>query len=168
MPDLSVGNPAQPWVYSLTPANTEAEGGNTDVVTGINPLFGTLACTLFDLGATHSFVSSSFVKLCNLNMKPLEQVICVATPVGDTVTCRKYVEDCSIIVSDKTLLARLVAFEMLGFNVILGMDWRAKYGASIDCGAKDDVFRPPDAEEFKFCGSRVRATPLPLSATQAS
>jgi hypothetical protein len=48
------------------------------------------------------------------------------------------------------------------------MDWLAKYGASIDCRAKEVVFRPLDAEDFKFCGSRVRAaTPL-LPAIQAS
>jgi hypothetical protein len=85
------------------------------------PLFGSPGCTLFDSGATHSFISSSFVKLCNLNTKPLEQVIFVATLVGDTVTCRKYVEDCPIIISDKTLPANLVGFEMRGFNVILAV-----------------------------------------------
>jgi hypothetical protein len=67
------------------------------------------------------------VKLCNLNTKPFEQAICVATPVGDTVTGRNYVEDCPIIISDKTLPAKLVVFEMLGFNVILGMNWLATY-----------------------------------------
>jgi hypothetical protein len=100
-------------------------------------------------------------------MKPLEQNICVATPVGDAVTCRKCVEDCPIMIGDKTLPAKLAVFEMLGFDVILGMDWLSKYGASIDCRLKEVVFRPPDAEEFKFCGSRVRATPPILSAIQA-
>lgn len=97
-------------------------------------------------------------------MKQLEQVICVASSVCDTVTSRRYVEDRPIIISDKILPARLVVFEMLGFNVILGIDC----GASIDCGTKEVVFRPLDAEEFKFCGSRVRATLPLLSAIQAS
>lgn len=76
----------------------------------------------------------------------------MATAVGHTVTCRKYVEDCPIFISYKTLPGRLVVFETLVFNVILGMDWRAKYGASIDCRAKEVVFQPIDADEFKFCG----------------
>jgi hypothetical protein len=92
------------------------------MLSGIIPHFVSPTCTLFDSSATHSFISSSLVKLCNLNTKPFEQVICVATPVGYTVTCRKYVEDCPIIISDKTLPAKLVVFEMLGFNAIMGMD----------------------------------------------
>jgi hypothetical protein len=85
-------------------------------------------------------------------MKPLEQNVCVTTPIGDDVTCSKYVEDCPIIIGSKTLPAKLAVFEMLGFDVILGMDWLSKYGASIDCRAKEVIFRPLDAEEFKFCG----------------
>jgi hypothetical protein len=38
----------------------------------------------------------------------------------------------------------------------------------IDSRAKIVVFRPLDAEEYKFCGSRVRATPPLLLAIQAS
>ena len=105
--------PAQAQVYSLTPTNAEAEAGNTNVVTGIIPLSGCLACTLFDSGATHSFISSSYVKVCKLSMQPLEQNISVVTPVGDAITCRKYVEDCPIIVRDKTLPAKLAVLKCL-------------------------------------------------------
>jgi hypothetical protein len=49
----------------------------------------------------------------------------------------------------------------------LGMDWLSKYYANIDCRKKEVIFRSPSEEEFKFCGSRVRATPLLLSAIQA-
>jgi hypothetical protein len=105
--------PTQARVYSLTPASTDTKYGNADVVTGTIPLFGSLAFTLFDLSATHSLISSSYVKLCNLSMKPLEQDICVATPVGNVVTCRKYVEDSPIIIRDKTLPAKLVVLKCL-------------------------------------------------------
>jgi hypothetical protein len=159
--------PAQARVYSLTPANNEDEEPSTDVVTGTLPLFGRLACVLFDSGATHSFISSTYVKLCNMNTKPLEQNIRVTNPVGDAVTCVKYVENCPIVIGGKTLPARLAVFSMLGFDIILGMDWLSKYGANIDCRKKEVVFRLRDTEEFKFCGSRVRATPPLLSALQA-
>jgi hypothetical protein len=62
------------------------------------------------------------VKLCKLSTEPLEQNICVATSVGDTVTCRKCVDNCPIVIGGKTLLAKLVVFSMLGFDVILGID----------------------------------------------
>jgi hypothetical protein len=94
------------------------EETDTDVVTGTIALFGSLACVLFYLGATHSFFSSTHVKLCNLGMKPLEQIICVTTPVGDVVTCRKCVKTCPIIIGGRTLPAKLTVFRILGFDVI--------------------------------------------------
>lgn len=50
-------------VYSLTPDSMHAGENTTDVVTGTIPLFGSIACVLFDSGATHSFISASYVKL---------------------------------------------------------------------------------------------------------
>jgi len=55
---------------------------------------------------------------------------------------------------------------MLGFDIILGMDWLSKYYANIDCRKTEVIFRSSSEEEFKFCGSRVRATPPLLSAIQ--
>jgi hypothetical protein len=73
-------------VYALTPGNVEAKENATDVVIGTIPLFGSVVCALFDLGAMHSFISSTYVKLCKLSTRPLDQNICVATPVGETIT----------------------------------------------------------------------------------
>jgi hypothetical protein len=42
------------------------EEGFAEVVTGTVPLFGSLACTLFDSGATHTFISFTYVKLCGI------------------------------------------------------------------------------------------------------
>jgi len=83
------------------------------------------------------------------------------------VTCRKCVDNCPIIIEGRKLPARLAVFSMLGFDVILGMDWLSKYDASIDCRKKEVTFRLPDNDEFKFCGSRACATPPPLSVVQA-
>jgi hypothetical protein len=119
--------------------------------------------------STHSisFISSTYVKLCNLSLKPLEQCVRVSTPTGYTVTCSKYVDNCPIVIGDKSLPARLTVFSMMGFDVILGMDWLSSYGASIDCRKKEVTFRPSDGIEFRFCGTRVQATPPLLSAMQA-
>jgi hypothetical protein len=66
------------------------------------------------------------VKLYSLSTEPLEQNIGVATLVGNAVTCRKYVENCPIVVEGKTWPTKLVVFSMLGFDVIMGMDWLSK------------------------------------------
>jgi len=42
----------------------------------------------------------------------------------------------------------------------------SKYYAQINCKQKEVVFHLPNDVEFKFCGTRVRATPPILSAIQ--
>jgi hypothetical protein len=154
-------------VFALTPENVFAKENATDVVTGTIPLFGSIACVLFDLGATHSLISSSYVKLCRLSIESLEHNICIATPTGDTITYRKYVGNCPIKIEGRVLPAKLAVFGMLAFDVILGIDWLSKYKANIDCHRKEVTFRPHDMEEFTFYGSNVGSTPPLLSAIQA-
>jgi hypothetical protein len=166
------GSGTQARVYSLMPGGEEEEGvegdeEDADVVTGTIPLFGKVASTLFDSGATHSFISSTYVKLCSMTSQPLNQNITVSTPTGNLVTCRKFIENCPIVIEDRFLQANLAVFQMLGFDVILGMDWLSKHYANIDCRKKEVIFHSPNEEEFKFCGSRVRATPPFLFAIQA-
>jgi len=170
--EKSQGSRAQARVYSLRPGGEKEEGDegdeeDADVVTGTIPLFGKLASTLFDSGATHSFISSTYVKLCSMTTQPLNQNITVSTPIRNVVTCRKFIENCPIDIEDRVLPANLAMFQMLGFDIILGMDCLSKHYANIDCRKKEVIFLSPNEEEFKFCGSRVRATPPLLSAIQA-
>ena len=102
-----------------------------------------------------------------MKIKPLRQNISVVTPIGDSITCRKVVENCPIVIGGRTLPANLVVFDMLGYDVILGMDWLSNHCASIDCQRKEISFRPSGAEEIKYCGSRVQATPPLLFEIQA-
>ncbi|XP_062166984.1 uncharacterized protein LOC133873276 [Alnus glutinosa] len=94
------------------------------------------------------------VRMC-MTPRPLNQNITVSTPTGNIVTCMKSIENCPIVIRDRVLPANLAVFQMLGFDVILGMDWLSKHYANIDCRKKEVVFRSPSEEEFKFCGSRV-------------
>jgi hypothetical protein len=71
-----------------------------------------------------------------MTTQPLNQSITVSTPAVDVVSCRKFIEDCPIIIEDRVLSANLVVFQMLGFDIILGMDWLSKYYANIDCRKK--------------------------------
>jgi hypothetical protein len=171
MKEAQQQRPAQAWVYSFTAGGNEEEDEGeveySDVVTGTIPLFGNLASTLFDFGATHSFILSTYVKLCSMITQPLNQNIIVSTLVGDVVTCRKFAKDYPIVIEGRVLPTNLTLFHMLGFDIILGIDWLSKYYAEIDCRQKEVVFHLPSDVEFKFYGTRVRATPSILSAIQA-
>jgi hypothetical protein len=97
-------------VYALTLGKADNEAKDVDVVTGTIPLYGSLACTLFDSSTTHSFVSATYAKLCHMNLELLRQSITVATLVGDSLTCRNVVENCPIIIEGRTLSTNLVVF----------------------------------------------------------
>jgi hypothetical protein len=86
------------------------------------------------------FVSATYVKLCSMSMEPLRQNITVVTPVGKSLLCSKVVVNCSIIIGGRTLLANLVVFEMVGYDVILGMDWLSKHHAHINFQRKEITF----------------------------
>jgi hypothetical protein len=160
--------PAQARVYTLTPVDEEnKEEENNNVVSGTLSLFSTLACTLFDSGATHSFISASYVKLCHIKTQSIGLSLAVETPGGEKIKCSRAVINCPVKIDGKILPANLAEFKGLGYDIILGMDWLSKYYASIDCRRKEVIFNIPGVEEFKFYGSRVRATPPILSSIQA-
>lgn len=134
-------------------AYTEAK--EAKVVTGTIALLNGCASILFDSRATHSFMSSTYAKLCSINTEPLGLDISLATLVGIVVLCKRVVKNCPINIKWRTLPADLVLFKMLRFDVILIMDWLSRHYASIDCRRKEVMFRPPVDNEFKFVEERV-------------
>ncbi|XP_074559895.1 uncharacterized protein LOC141815930, partial [Curcuma longa] len=56
---------------------------------------------------------------------------------------------------------------MQDFDVILGMDFLSKYGASIECRKRRVVFQPEAESVFEFIGEPKRRTGKFLSALQA-
>jgi len=162
--------PDQERVYTLTlvEVDEEEEGGDNGVVIGTIFLFGILACTIFDSGATHSFIFEAYIKLCHVSTQPLVQNLTIETPGGKKVVCDKIVENCPINIKGKNLPINLSVFKPLGYDAILGMDWLLKYYAGINCREKVVVFQLPGVERFKFNGSCTQATPTLLSAIQAT
>jgi hypothetical protein len=148
-------------VYAFTPGEIEV---GSDVVTGTIPILGFQAWVLFDSRATHSFMSSMYAKLSRVVEAPLEVGLSVVNPIGKSVVCTRMVRSCPINIGGKVFLANLVVIPVQGFDVILGMDWLAKYYASIDYASKEVIFRPPKGETTTYVGSRVRSIPPILSA----
>lgn len=104
-----------------------------NVITGTLPLFSNKATVLFDYGATHSFISMHYAKFYNLEAGELNYKLVVSTPMENSVTCNKILHGCPISTEGKVMLVNLIVFHMVGFDVILGMDWLASYYTSIDC-----------------------------------
>jgi hypothetical protein len=60
--------------------------------------------------------------------------------------------DCEVQVQRRNLLGDLVILEIVGFDVILGMDWLSRHHASVDCWNKTVIFKPVEETEFAFHG----------------
>jgi hypothetical protein len=73
-------------------------------VTGTIPIFGS--------EATHSFVSSTFVKLSRLSVRTLEVGLVIVTSVGKTITCSRIASACPITINGRILPANLVVLPL--------------------------------------------------------
>jgi hypothetical protein len=141
----------------------ESKGGSK-VVTGIAPILGFEALVLFDLGATHSFVSIVFVRLSRLVVRTFEPSLAVTTLVGKIVVCKRIVYECPISICGRVLLANLVVLPMFSYEIILRMDWLMRHLVFIDCTLKQVTLTLLGEGKVTYVGSRARSLPPTILA----
>ncbi|XP_071924806.1 uncharacterized protein [Coffea arabica] len=135
-------------VYSLEqrPVPDSAE-----VVEGTIPVFHRLNRILIDPSATHSFVNPEFMCVIDITPVNLPYELEVSTPTGDQcLVTSKMFANCEIWVGERKLLGNLINSAIKGYDVILGMDWLAKYDAQLDCKRKVVEFRIPREATLKL------------------
>lgn len=91
-----------------------------------------LACTLFNLDDSHSFISTMFAHLSKLATKPLSESLNVTLLMGDMVVCSKVVLGNPLVLCRHVLETNLIVFNLLGFDIILGMGWLSRHYACIN------------------------------------
>jgi hypothetical protein len=90
------------------------------------------ATILFDSGASHSFISSSFVVKHQLPITIMKQTILVSSPGGEMRT-KHICPVISITIRGVDFLANLIVLDSKGIGIILGVDWLRKYDGVILC-----------------------------------
>ena len=135
----------QARVFTLTPQDAQVSNA---VVAGTIPVCYCDARVLFDPGATHSFIFLMFASKVACQPFRILYPLSVATPLSEELETNVLFPSCSVLVEGKELPADLVLLDVIGFDVILGMDWLAQYYATVDCHAKEVIFRIPDENEF--------------------
>ncbi|KAJ1438629.1 Zinc finger, CCHC-type [Sesbania bispinosa] len=123
---------------------------------------------LVDPGATHSFVSFSFVAQLGKSPSSLGETLAMTTPVGEILLVDCVYRSCVISIGGKELFANLIALDMVDFDVILGMDWLASHYATLDCHNKVVKFEMPGESAFSFQGEQGWAPHNLISALGAS
>ena len=89
------------------------------------------ATVLFNIGATHSFITKSYVEQHSFFTTPLKKYMLVSSPGGELrshIVCPRV----SIAIRRATFSAALRVLDTKGIDVILGMDTLAKWGVRID------------------------------------
>ena len=132
---------------------------------GILPLSSAYVVVLFDSGASHSFVSTSFVHKYHLHMENGNEKWHVQVPTERTQVTNLICRDCPFQIGNWDLRANLIVLDIQDFDAILGMDWLSKHYAFIDCKDKKVIFEIPRKEVFIFQGERSH-TPTLISAAK--
>nr|GEU48244.1 hypothetical protein [Tanacetum cinerariifolium] len=127
------GNEATAGAYTIG-----GGGANPDsnVVTGTFLLNNCYASMLFDLGADRSFMSSTFSALLDVAPSTLDTSYAVEHADGRISKTNVVLRGCTLGLLGHPFDIDLMPVELGSFNIIISMDWLAKYHALIVCDEK--------------------------------
>jgi hypothetical protein len=106
-----------------------------DVVLGMFLASSHPATILFDSGASHSFVSSSFVVKYSLPIATMKHTMLVSSSGGEIRT-KHICPAVSITIRGVDFPSNLILLDSKGIDIKLGMDWLSKYDGVIQCARK--------------------------------
>ncbi|GJZ24431.1 putative reverse transcriptase domain-containing protein [Tanacetum coccineum] len=148
-------------------------GGGTNpdsnVVTGMFLLNNCYASMLFDLGADRSFVSTTFNALLDVAPTTLDTSYAVELVDGRISETNVILRGCTLGLLGHPFDIDLMPVELGSFDVIIGMDWLAKYHALIVYDKK--VVRIPYGNEVSIirgdnCDSGSKLNIISCTKTQ--
>jgi hypothetical protein len=101
---------------------------------------------LFDTGATHSFITASWVEAHNLLITTMSTPIQIDS-AGGKVRADSVCLDVSVEIRGIEFPANLIVMGTQGIDVILGINWLDKYQAVINCDKRTIKLVSPLGEE---------------------
>ncbi|GKA47994.1 putative reverse transcriptase domain-containing protein, partial [Tanacetum coccineum] len=122
-------------------------GANPDsnVVTGMFLLNNCYSTMLFDSGSDRSFVSTTFNALLDVILSTLDVSYAIELSDGRISKSNVILRGCTFGLLGHPFDIDLMPVELGSFNVIIGMDWLAKYHVMIICDEK--IVRIPYGDE---------------------
>nr|GFC48487.1 putative reverse transcriptase domain-containing protein [Tanacetum cinerariifolium] len=149
-------------------AITEGQAANTSgTITGTLFIYGHAVFVLFDTGATHSVISSTFASRITTTPTLLDHVLCISMPMQDSVHITHVYRNLPLQFDDKIRAINAFPLDMCEFNIILGMDWLTEHQATIDCHSYQVIFGDIHAPEYIYHGSLPGKPMQIISALQA-
>jgi hypothetical protein len=105
------------------------------------------AIVLFDTGATHSFITQSFVEHHGIPTSTLNRCMLVSSP-GGQLRSHIFCPRVSVAIRGVEFSANLMVLDTKGIDVILGMETLVKWGVRIDCAQRTILLSAPDGQEL--------------------
>ncbi|XP_073049486.1 uncharacterized protein [Primulina eburnea] len=142
----------------------EAEAGqDSTLITGRIYILDVATHSLLDSGATHLFISESFVKRLGIIPVAMDSVFRVSIPSGDQMFASQIVKRLELRLQKYMVHPDLIVLSLPEFDIILGMDWLSCHGAVIDFRQKSVSVRPPIGKPFVFAAARHQQMPHVIS-----
>ncbi|XP_070057147.1 uncharacterized protein [Nicotiana tomentosiformis] len=113
---------------------------------------------LFDLWSTYSYVSSYFSPYLDMPLGSLDIPMQVSTHVGDSIVVDLVYRSCVVTIGGYETSVDILLLSMVGFEVILSVDWLPPYHAILDYHAKTVTLAMPGLPRFVWRGP-LRHTP---------
>ncbi|GKD96473.1 putative reverse transcriptase domain-containing protein, partial [Tanacetum coccineum] len=120
-------------VYAVGRAGTNTD---SNVVMGTFLLNNRYAYVLFDTGADRSFVSTAFSSQIDITPSTLDHYYDVELTDGRIIGLNTILRGCTLNFLNHPFNIDLMPIELGSLDVIIGMDWLAKYQAVIVCAEK--------------------------------
>ncbi|GKA21329.1 putative reverse transcriptase domain-containing protein, partial [Tanacetum coccineum] len=120
-------------VYVVGNARTNP---NSNIITGTFLLNNPYASILFDTGVDRSFMSTAFNSLIDITLTTLDHYYDVELADGKIIRINTIIRGCTLNFLNHPFNIDLIPIEPGCFDIIIGMDWLAKYHAIIVCDEK--------------------------------
>ncbi|MFS7980354.1 putative nucleotidyltransferase, Ribonuclease H [Helianthus anomalus] len=141
---------------------------NDNVITGTFLINDVYARVLFDSGADKSFVDDKFCKLLNLPVRTLSIKYEVELADGTIETASTVLDGCFISIRNHSFPLSLLPLKLVGFDIVIGMDWLSHNQAQIVCDKKQVVIKTPYGEPLTIQGDTQYGLPKKVSILKAS
>jgi hypothetical protein len=107
------------------------------------------ASVLFDSGASHSFITTQYVAKHGLPMVMMKYPMLISSPGGE-IRAKYMCPRMKLKIRGVDFPANLIVLESKGIDVILGMDWLAKYNGVIECARRAVHLTNGDGTKVEF------------------
>ncbi|XP_070056237.1 uncharacterized protein [Nicotiana tomentosiformis] len=134
------------------PGRTEAIASDV-VIICIVPVCHRDASVVFDPGSTYLYVSSYFASYLDMSRDSLSTHVYVSTLVGDPIVVDHIYHCCLVTIVGYETRVDFLLFNIVDFDVILGMDWLLPYHAILDYHAKTMTLAMPGLPRLEWRGS---------------